>query len=92
MQSDPLVEIETNIQEMCMSIQGNTHRSSIPVLRPADKRDLFLKHKNALAIKVIQTIIMKEENKVLSQDEVLNRILDFYGQYVPYKEYMNQRA
>jgi hypothetical protein len=85
------VEIETSSQEMCMSIQSNTHRSSIPILRPADKRDLFLKHKNMLSIKAIQTIIMKEENIVLSQDEVLQRILDFYGRFVPYKEYMTQR-
>ncbi len=42
------------------------------------------------AIKAIQSIIMKEDDTVISQDEVLSRILEFYGRYVPFEAYMRQ--
>ncbi len=42
------------------------------------------------AIKAIQSIIMKEEDTVMSQDEILTRILDFYSKYVPFKAYQSQ--
>ena len=41
-------------------------------------------------IKVIQEIILAEEAKVMSRDEVLSRILAFYGRYVPFKAFMRQ--
>ncbi len=44
------------------------------------------------AIKAIQSIIMKEDATVMSQDEVLSRILDFYSRYVPFKAYLQQRT
>ena len=43
------------------------------------------------AIQAIQSIIMKEDDTVMSQDEVLSRILDFYSRYVPFKAYLQQR-
>jgi len=33
---------------------------------------------------------MKEEDTVMSQDEILSRILDFYSRYVPFKAYIPQ--
>ena len=74
-----------------MNVLEETHAPTVPALRPADLRDLKLRHQNAQAIKAIQSIIMKEDDTVMSQDEVLSRVLDFYGRYVPFKVYMQQR-
>lgn len=59
-------------------------------LRPADLRDIRLRKQNAQIIKAIQEIILAEEAKVMSRDEVLSRILAFYGRYVPFKAYIRQ--
>jgi hypothetical protein len=41
---------------------------------------------NTRHLKAVQKIILIEEDRVLSIDEVLARILDFYGRFVPFKE------
>jgi hypothetical protein len=60
------------------------------VQRPADIRDIRLRKQNTQIIKAIQEIILAEEDRVMSQDEVLSRILGFYGRYVPFKAHMRQ--
>jgi hypothetical protein len=71
-----------------MNILEEPHAPTCQVLRSSDFRDLNLRRQNVQAIKSIQSIIMKEEDTVMSQDEVLSRILDFYSRYVPFKAYM----
>ena len=91
MQSDLVVEAETYYQESCINILEEPHAPTAQVLRSSDLRDLNLRRQNVQAIKAIQSIIMKEDDTVMSQDEVLSRILDFYGRYVPFKANMQQR-
>jgi len=55
------------------------------VLRAADERDLRLRRENVQDLEIIQKIILAEEDRVLSMDEVLSRILSFYRRFVPYK-------
>jgi hypothetical protein len=40
---------------------------------------------NINALKEIQEIIQLYENKTASLDDVLSRVLEFYGRFVPYK-------
>ena len=61
-----------------MNILEEPHALTAPALRTSDLRDLNLRCQNVQAIKAIQSIIMKEDSIVMSQDEVLSRILDFY--------------
>ena len=74
-----------------MNILEEPHALTAPALRASDLRDLNLRRQNVQAIEAIQSIIMKEDSIVMSQDEVLSRILDFYGRFVPFKAYMQQR-
>jgi hypothetical protein len=62
----------------------------IAAFRPADLRDIRLRKENSQIINAIQEIILAEEDRVMSRDEVLSRILGFYGRYVPFKEHMRQ--
>jgi hypothetical protein len=55
------------------------------ILRPSDQRDIRLRQENNEALKAIQRIIMTEEDKVMSLEEVLARVLGFYDRFVPYK-------
>lgn len=66
------------------------HAPTAQVLSSSDLRDLNLRRQNVQAIKAIQSIIMTEDDTVMSQDEVLSRILDFYSRYVPFKAYKSQ--
>ena len=88
MQSDLVVETETNYQESCINILEEPHAPTAPALRSSDLRDLNLRRQNVQAIQAIQSIIMQEDDTVMSRDEVLSRILDFYGRYVPFKASM----
>jgi len=40
---------------------------------------------NIAALKDIQKIILYYEDKVITLDEVLSRVLEFYGKFVQYK-------
>ena len=62
-----------------MNILEEPHAPTAQVLRSSDLRDLNLRRQNVQAIKAIQSIIMQEDDTVMSRDEVLSRILDFYG-------------
>ena len=84
------METQTNYQESCVNIFEEPNAPTDQVLRPSDLRDLNLRRENVQAIKAIQSIIMKEEDTVMSRDEVLSRILDFYSRYVPFKDYVSQ--
>lgn len=53
---------------------------------PSDLRDINLRRENDEALKAIQRIILIEEDRTMSLDEVLARVLGFYGQFVPYKD------
>ena len=83
------METQTNYQESCVNIFEGPNTPTDQVLRPSDLRDLNLRRQNVQAIEAIQSIIMKEEDIVMSQDEVLSRILDFYSRYVPFKAYIS---
>ncbi len=84
------METQTNYQESCVNIFEEPNAPIDQVLRPSDLRDLNLRRQNVQAIQAIQSIIMKEEDTVMSPDEVLSRILDFYSRYVPFKAYISQ--
>lgn len=65
---------------------------NLPILGAADQRDIRLRKENNEALKAIQRIIMTEEDKAMSLDEVLARVLGFYGRFVPYKGTLKKRA
>ncbi|UCH57758.1 MAG: hypothetical protein JSV18_02275 [Candidatus Bathyarchaeota archaeon] len=54
--------------------------------RASDLRILLLRQENLEALERIQKIIMVEEDRFLSVEEVLSRILGFYNRFVPFKE------
>ena len=88
MHSDLVVDAETNCQESCVNILEEPHVPTAQVLRSSDLRDLNMRRQNVQAIKAIQSITMREDDTVMSLDEVLSRILEFYSRYVPFKAYM----
>jgi hypothetical protein len=47
--------------------------------------DLNTSKDNVAALRAIQRIILYYENKTISLDEVLSRVLEFYGNFVQYK-------
>lgn len=52
----------------------------------ADRRQLRLRRQNIQDLRTLQKVIMLEEKRTLSMDEVLARALAFYGKFVPFKE------
>lgn len=68
-----------------LSAEANLPDDIPTFLRPADERDLRLRRENVQDLETIQKIILAEEDRVLSMDEVLSRILSFYRRFVPYK-------
>lgn len=57
----------------------------LSLLSPFDKRDLKLRKKNVQSLKAIQNVFSVEEDQILSLDEVMARVLEFYRKFVPYK-------
>jgi hypothetical protein len=55
----------------------------------SDLMDIRLRQENNEALEAIQRIILIEEDKVMSLDEVLARVLGFYGRFVPFKDLTN---
>jgi len=49
-----------------------------------DWSDLILRSKNMNDLRTLQEIMRIEEDKIYSLDEVLSRVLSFYGKFVPY--------
>ena len=47
--------------------------------------ELITSTDNVAALRAIQRIILYYENKAVSLDEVLSRVLEFYGNFVQYK-------
>jgi hypothetical protein len=54
-------------------------------LHSIDNKDMNLRQKNLRDLKTLQKIYFMYEDEVLSIDEVLERVLEFYGKFVPYK-------
>jgi len=55
-------------------------------LSEADRRDLLLRAQNKGDLRAIQKVILFEEERVLSLDETLTRVLSFYGRFVPFRQ------
>jgi len=49
------------------------------------RRELALRRQNAEDLRSIQKVISLEEEKELTLEEVLARVLSFYSRFVPYK-------
>lgn len=57
----------------------------IQVIEPASiRRDLSLKLQNMKDLRSLQGVIITEEDRAMSIDEVLARVLKFYRRYVPF--------
>lgn len=56
------------------------------ISNPSVLRDLILRSQNMLDLRSLQKIFLVEEDVVLSLDEVVARVLAFYGRFVPFKE------
>ena len=54
-------------------------------LREADLRDMRIRRKNFKCLRALQKIMLEEEDRVYSIDEVLARVLKFYDKFVPFK-------
>ena len=52
---------------------------------PFDKSDFKLRKENVQSLKAIQNVFSVYEDQILSLDEVLARVLEFYRRFVPYK-------
>ncbi|UCH57626.1 MAG: hypothetical protein JSV18_01525 [Candidatus Bathyarchaeota archaeon] len=82
-----------SLEEIPMGILGQEiiraekpqQQEGLNALGPADLRDLRLRLENLQDLKEIQRIILVEEDRALSLDEVLSRILGFYRRFVPYR-------
>ena len=73
------VDVEILKQE-CESFQ-----EILDPMSDADRRQLRLRRQNIRDLRTLQKVIMLEEKKTLSMDEVLARALAFYGKIVPFK-------
>lgn len=69
------------LKEECGSFQ-----EFLDPVSAADRRQLRLRRQNIRDLRTLQKVIMLEEKRVLSMDEVLARVLAFYGKIVPFKE------
>ena len=69
------------LREECGSFQ-----EILDPMSDADRRQLLLRRQNIRDLRTLQKVIMLEEKRVLSIDEVLARALAFYGKIVPFKE------
>lgn len=58
-------------------------------LRGANMRDIRLRWQNFEGLQAIQKIMLIEEDKVYSIDEVLARVLTFYNGFVPFKNFQS---
>jgi len=58
--------------------------ASMTCIKEKDWSDLKLRMKNMNDLRTLQEIMRNEEDKIYSLDEVLSRILSFYGKFVPY--------
>jgi hypothetical protein len=47
-------------------------------------RELQLRVENLKRLETLRTLINEEEDKMLSVDDVLARVLNFYGKFVPF--------
>ena len=54
-------------------------------LRPSDARDITLRKQNLQDLFILQNVILTQEDRVLSVDEVLTRVLEFYRKFVQYR-------
>ncbi len=55
------------------------------LITESHRRELALRMQNAEALRSIQKVISLEEDKELTLEEVLARVLSFYRRFVPYK-------
>ena len=55
------------------------------LITESHRRELALRRQNAEDLKSIQKVFSLEEEKELTLDEVLARVLSFYRRFVPYK-------
>jgi len=69
------------LKEECGSFQ-----EFLDPVSAADRRQLRLRRQNIRDLRTLQKVIMLEEKRVLSMDEVLARVLAFYGKIAPFKE------
>ena len=56
-----------------------------PICDDAALRELQLRLHNLKDLETLRRVINEEEEKFLSVDEVLARVLEFYGRFVPFK-------
>ena len=54
-------------------------------IRANDLRDIRLRQQNLEDIRRLQKVMLIEEDRVLSRDEVLARLLTFYARFVPFR-------
>jgi hypothetical protein len=57
----------------------------IEYLRLSDARDIKLRRQNLQDLFTLQNVILVQEDNVLSVDEVLTRVLEFYRRFVPFR-------
>lgn len=87
----PPHSVHSEVREMEMSEYGTILsecsflEDTFESTRPSVKRDLTLRKENIQSLKAIQNVISFYEDEILSLDEVLARVLEFYRKFVPYK-------
>jgi len=67
------------------SAEYNVYEEIIKSRNHLNTADLTPSRENIESLKAIQKIILYYENRALSLDEVLNRVLESYNETVPYK-------
>ena len=73
------------ISEDCSTIPESLSANNPSSINHQDMRDIFLRRQNMKDLEALQRIILVEEDQVLSTDEVLARVLKFYGRFVPFR-------
>jgi hypothetical protein len=61
-------------------------RDIVDAQPPAIQRDLSLRQRNLSDLQSLQEVILLEEDRALSTEEVLSRVLSFYRRFVPYPQ------
>jgi hypothetical protein len=79
------------LESITLSPEAPSCEEVLLYVNAADRRDIRMRRQNLQDLKAIQEIILVEEDRALSLDEVLARVMAFYGRFVPYRGHTETR-
>lgn len=85
------IDVETLDSKIFMA-ETFPPKNILDLMSAEDRRDIMLRQQNIQDLKTLQKIILIEEERVLSLDMILTRVLAFYRRFVPYEEHGEEES